>query len=227
MIAFLSDAKSRWATPWVRWESLGTLWPQMVRDVSHRDKTVRASVRPGTRQDEAIISYDVLPVADNLKDANDQTEADLSLPGSPAAVVETPDQASQALPLVETAPGHYEARILAEQQGLYRIKSTGSALPLPEIGYYRESEETKTRAVNVALLNEVSRLTSGSVRPSIDQLLDDKGSLVNERRALWPYLLVLALAINFLELALRKNFFEWLASWLQRHALFPWRRQPA
>ena len=65
VIAFMSDAKSRWAAPWVRWESFGTLWPQMVRDVSHRDRTIRAGVRPGNQEGEAVVYYDVLANADN------------------------------------------------------------------------------------------------------------------------------------------------------------------
>ena len=52
----------------------------------------------------------------------------------------------------------------------------------------------------------------------IDQLLNDKGSLVHERRALWPYWLILALLLNFVELALRKGFFERLTSgWGRRN----------
>ena len=65
VIAFMSDAKSRWAAPWVRWESFGTLWPQMVRDVSHRDRTIRAGVRPGNQEGETVVYYDVLANADN------------------------------------------------------------------------------------------------------------------------------------------------------------------
>ena len=61
----------------------------------------------------------------------------------------------------------------------------------------------------------------------MDQLLNDKGSLVRERKALWPYWLILALVLNFLEVALRKGFFERLASWLQRYLPVRWQRQPA
>ena len=126
VIAFMSDAKSRWAAPWMHWKSFGTLWPRMVREAAHRDKTVRASVRPGAREGEMIVSYDVLPAAETLEDANNLTQLDLSLPGSPSVVVQAPGQASQALPLEETMPGHYEARITAGQPGLYRITSGDS-----------------------------------------------------------------------------------------------------
>jgi Ca-activated chloride channel family protein len=219
--AFMSDAKSRWAAPWVSWESFGTLWPQMVRDVSHRDRTVRAGVRPGTREGEVVVSYDLLANPDN-------PEGDtLNSAGPPHILVEVTGGTSRSIPLQQTAPGHYEASIPADQKGLYRIVSGSSELVLPEAGFYRESEETKPQAVNTALLGEISRITGGRMRPSIDQLLNDKGSLVRERRALWPYWLVLALALNFLEVALRKGFFERLASWLKRQSLPRWRRQPA
>ncbi len=221
VIAFMSDAKSRWAAPWVRWESFGTLWPQMVRDVSHRDRTIRAGVRPGNQEGEAVVFYDVLANADNP--AGDQLEN----AGSPHIVVEAQGVEPRTLPLVETAPGHYEARIPANQGGLYHIVSGNSELILPDAGFYREPEETKPQAVNSALLGEISRVTGGRMHPSLDQLLNDKGAMVRERQALWPYWLILALLLDFVEVALRKGFFERLASWLRRHSLPRWNRQAA
>jgi len=221
VIAFMSDAKSRWAAPWVRWESFGTLWPQMVRDVSHRDRTIRAGVRPGNQEGEAVVFYDVLGNSD------DPASGALATAGPPHILVESQGAEPRTLPLEETAPGHYEARIPADQGGLYHIVSGNSELVLPDAGFYRESEETKPQAVNTALLSEISRVTGGRVHPSIEQLLNDKGAIVRERQPLWPYWLVLALILNLVELALRKGFFERLASWLRRHPLPRWNRQPA
>jgi Ca-activated chloride channel homolog len=221
VIAFMSDAKSRWAAPWVRWESFGTLWPQMVRDAAHRDRTVRAGVRPGTREGEAVVFYDV------LADAGNPAGVTLNPEAAPHILVEVPGESPRSLPLEETSPGHFEARIPADQGGLYRIVSGSSELVLPEAGFYHESDETRPQAINTTLLSEISRVTGGRMHPSIDQLLTDKGSLVRERKPLWPYWLVLALALNLLEVALRKGFFERLASWLRRQSLPRWRRQPA
>jgi hypothetical protein len=221
VIAFLSDAKSRWAAPWVRWTSFGTLWPQMVRDASHRDRTVRAGVRPGTGAGDAVVYYDVLGNTDN------PTATALSASGPPHILVEVPGEAARTVSLEETSPGHYEAHIPADQGGLYRIVSGSSELVLPEAGFYREAEEMKPQAVNTGLLSEISRVTGGRMHPSIDNLLSDRGSLVRERKALWPYWLILALVLNFLEVALRKGFFERLASWMREHSPLPWRRQPA
>jgi len=205
----------------VRWESFGTLWPQMVRDVSHRDRTIRAGVRPGNQEGEAVVYYDVLANAD------DPAGETLGSAGPPHIVVETQGGAPRTFPLEETAPGHYEARIPADQGGLYHIISGNSELILPEAGFYRESEETKPQAVNAALLGEISRVTGGRMHPAIDQLLNNKGATVRERQALWPYWLILALLLNFVEVALRKGFFERLASWLRRHSLPRWHRQTA
>jgi Ca-activated chloride channel family protein len=221
VIAFMSDAKSRWSAPWVRWASFGTLWPQMVRDASHRDRTIRAGVRPGDQEGEAVVYYDVLANADNP--AGEM----LDTTGPPHILVETQGAAPRTLPLEQTAPGHYEARIPADQGGLYHIVSGNSELILPDAGFYRESEETKPQAVNTGLLAEISRVTGGRMHPSIDQLLNNKGAMVRERKPLWPYWLILALLFNIVEVALRKGFFERLATWLRRHSLPRWNRQPA
>jgi Mg-chelatase subunit ChlD/uncharacterized membrane protein len=210
VVAFLSDARARWSADWVRWPAYATLWPQMVRDVSHRDRTVRAGVRPGAREGESIVYYDVLGDADKK-----MTPAG-GVAGAPQVMVNPPGEAPHAVSLEETAPGHYEAIVPADQRGLYRIVSGNSELVLPEAGFYREAQELKPREINAPLLSELSRVTEGRVEPTLAQLLDEKGSYVRERRALWPYWLVLALLINFLEVAIRKGHFRRLSGWVRR-----------
>jgi Ca-activated chloride channel family protein len=200
VIAFLSDARSRWSAPWVQWASFGTLWPQMVRDVSHRDRTVRSGVRPGTREGESIVYYDVLPDADK--------QAAAELPGPLHVTVSAPGQSSHDVPLEETSPGHYEARITADQYGLYRVVSGSPSLNLPEAGFYLQSEERKPQEINLSLLGEISRVTGGRLDPTTPQLLDEKGSYVRANQALWPYWLVLALLIDLVEVAVRKGYFQ-------------------
>ena len=203
VMAFMSDANSRWAGPWVSWKSFGTLWPQMVRDASHRDQAVRANVRSGTREGEAIVDYDV------VRDAASAGSA-ASLSNSLSITVKMPDGTSQTLSAEETAPGHYEARFPFRSAGpLSCVTSESSELKLPEVGFYRDSsDEMKAQAVNVSLLREISRITGGEEHPSIEELLSDKGSRVNERSPLWPYLLVLALLLNFVEVAFRRRLFR-------------------
>jgi hypothetical protein len=108
---------------------------------------------------------------------------------------------SYRLPLEETKPGHYEARITTADAGLYRIASGNADLHLPEIGFYQESAETRVQAAHLSLLSEISRLTGGRIRPSIDEVLNRNGGVVRELQPLWQYLLGVALALNLIEVA--------------------------
>jgi Ca-activated chloride channel family protein len=231
VIAFMSDAKGRWAAPWVQWKSFGTLWPQMVRAVSsHRDQTVRAGVRQGSREGETIVYYDTqgqTGVDESGNENGDQSTPAPDLANEPQLVVRAPDGTSSMVALEKTAPDHYEARFTAGERGLYRVVSSSdggnsregnSEVALPQVGFYHNAEEMKPQAVNLALLSEISRVTGGRVDPSMDQLLSDRGSLLKERRPLWPYLLLLALALNLMEVAVRKGFLRRLQHGLSSQA---------
>ena len=215
VIAFTSDARSRWAAPWVSWPAFGTLWPQMVRDVGRRDPAVRVGLRPAGAGGE-VEDGDEIVYYDAVDEANPSMAAAFQSSQPPRIAVSAPDGTSRTSPLEETSPGHYEARISTQQQRLYRIASANPTLPLPATGFYREMEETKPREVNMVLLTQISDVTGGRVFPTTAQLLDDNGSLVREQRPLWPYLLVLALLLNFIEVAWRKGHFARLASRFHR-----------
>ena len=197
--AFMSDATNRWAANWVSWEGFGAFWPQMVRDVSTPDRRVHAEVRAGLREGEQIVAYDVLGAADG------ETSPDFAGGSSPRIVVGAPERRAQSLPLEETSPNHFEVRIPAGPHGLYSLSTGNAEFRLPVAGFFRESEELKPQTVNTGLLRQISAITGGRVNPTVDQLLDDTGTLTLERRPLWPYWLVLALALNFVELAIRKG----------------------
>lgn len=208
--AFLSDSRPRWSANWVSWKSYGTLWPQMIRDMSRRDAVVRTGVRFGEDGAETTVTYDI-------NEGPDKTAASVLKAIEPLAVTVTaPDRTTHQVMLHETAPDHYEASIAADQSGLYRVAANGPATLLPPIGFVRAPEELKSQAVNVALLSEIARVTGGTVNPTAAQLLDERGSEGLESEALWPYLLVLAILLNLIELAWRKGHFEKLISWMRR-----------
>ena len=156
------------------------------------------------------MSYDVLGSGDL------QTRPDFARAAAPHVVVASAGKPTRSLALEETSPHHFEARIPAGQNGLYSIATGDAELPLPVAGFYRESEELKPRAVNLDLLRQISAVSRGAVNPTVEQLLDENGTLVLERRPLWPYWLILALALNFVELAIRKGYFARLRAYLPR-----------
>ena len=208
--AFLSDSRPRWSAGWVSWKSYGTFWPQMIHDMSRRDAVVRTGVRFGEDGAETTVMYDI-------NEGPDKTAATmLKAIGRLAVTVTAPDRMTHQVILHETAPNHYEASIAADQSGLYRVAANGPATLLPPVGFVRAPEELKSKGVNLPLLAEIARITGGTVNPTAAQLLDERGSEGLESEPLWPYLLVLGILLDLIELAWRKGHFEKPISWVRR-----------
>ena len=208
--AFLSDSRARWSAGWVRWHSYGAFWPQMVRDMSRHDAVVRTGVRFSEDGTQTTVTYDVT-------EGPDKSAATILKSLEPLSVTATaPDHSARRIMLHETAPDHYEAAIDANQSGLYRVAAEGPSSLLPAVGFVRAPEELKSKSVNVPLLGEIARATGGTVNPTVAQLLDKNGSQGLQSEELWPFLLVLALLLNFFEVAWRKGHFERIVSWTRR-----------
>ncbi len=130
VIAFMSDAKSRWAAPWVRWEC--------IRHAVAADGARRVAPRPQRCAPACVQEIRKakrwcftmcwptrkIPRADTLGSAGRRISWSRRM-----------ERAPRTMPLEETAPGHYEARIPADQGGLYHIVSGNSEMLLPEAGF--------------------------------------------------------------------------------------------
>jgi Ca-activated chloride channel homolog len=203
VVAFLSDARGKWAANWVEWEPYGKLWPQLVRSLTNRDRRVHVTTRPGSADGEQIVAYDL------LGGVAGETGGALNAAGRPMVLVQSPGDVVQSVPLVETTPDHYEARIRALGPGLYRVFSPPNVQrDLPEVGFYRQSEESEGRGGNRELLARIAETSGGRLSPSVDQLLDRRGTLAFEPRPIWPYILIAVLFLNFFEVALRRGLLQ-------------------
>lgn len=210
--AFLSDSRARWSAGWVRWHSYGAFWPQMVRDMSRHDAVVRTGVRFSEDGTETTVTYDITEGPEKNAAAILKSLEPLSV------TVTAPDHSTRRIALHETAPDHYEMAIDANQSGLYRVEAEDASSLLPAVGFVRAPEELKSKSVNGPLLAEIARATGGTINPTVAQLLDKNGSQGLQSEELWPFLLVLALLLNFLEVAWRKGHFEGIVSWM-RHRI--------
>jgi hypothetical protein len=112
------------------------------------------------------------------------------------------------MPLHQTARNHFEVTVPANQSGLYRVTGADSSMDLPAMGFVNAPEELKPQTMNVPLLRELSETTGGGLNPSVAQLLDKRGDFGRESQPIWAYFVVLALLVNFFELAWRKGLFE-------------------
>jgi hypothetical protein len=126
-----------------------------------------------------------------------------------SAVVVGPDLAPKDVPLVQVAPGVYEAALGEIDPGAYAIRVTqtrpGSSPLGRTVGLVAPtSAEYRTLGANEAFLGALRTATGGSV---VETPLDPwRHDLVMTSRStdLWPLLLVLALLLWPLDIALRR-----------------------
>jgi uncharacterized membrane protein len=111
--AFTSDATGRWAKAWVAWQDFPKFWAQTVRWTILDRPDTGVEARVTQHADQAVIEADLPPARsdDNVK--------------LNATLIDSSGKTSQT-PLVQTAPGHYEAPSDLAEPGAYfvRIEST-------------------------------------------------------------------------------------------------------
>jgi len=115
-IAFTSDAKARWAAPWLGWNGFSQFWGQ----------TVRWSLRDLTSD---VLYPKIEGEGDRARVVVDAVAADGSLINGLAmrAAVSGPDGRREEIEIPQTAPGRYQGEFEASDSGAYvlGISATG------------------------------------------------------------------------------------------------------
>jgi len=206
-MAWTSDVKNRWAVEWLRWPGFSRFWSELVREHMRQRRRQTLDMTAEVRDGEARVAVDAIDVDDEFLDGLESTlHVEGPLGARRDADVESIDR---DLPLRQTAPGRYEARLPLSEYGSFvltaehqrdgrTIAESHAQLNNP---YPREY---MTLEPDVALLERAARLTGGSVSPSPDVLFDPGDERIRHHEELWPKLLLLALALFLLDLALRR-----------------------
>jgi hypothetical protein len=74
----------------------------------------------------------------------------------------------------------------------------------PEVGFYRQEDEMREYGNNEPLLRQIAASTGGRFGVKPGDAFDAAGRSVPANMELWPALLALGLALNLLELVMRK-----------------------
>jgi Ca-activated chloride channel family protein len=176
--AFTSDAKSRWAAPWMNWPGFGQFWTQVMRSTLRRDRAaggLQVTARVDFDDGRSSASESGLAVASGFAlgrtghiDVEATTEAgafanELRL----LAHVVAPDLTSLDVPLEQTAAGRYEARFPAEAQGAYivSIMRQGESRQAE----LRQGDHSTESGSDRATLNGQSKLEQASSQESAAQ----------------------------------------------------------
>ncbi len=197
-VAWTSDSTGRWARDWVGWSGFSRFFSQLVSWTFPGEETGGIEAVFDAHGGETTLHVE-------------SVEAD----GSPrdfyatSAVVVGPDLAPKDVPLVQVAPGVYEAGLGEIDPGAYAIRVTqtrpGSSPLGRTVGLVAPtSAEYRALGANEAFLGALRTATGGSV---VETPLDPwRHDLVTTSRStdLWPLLLVLALLLWPLDIALRR-----------------------
>jgi uncharacterized membrane protein len=206
-VAFMSDAKNRWAAPWVsQGTTFAKFWAQTIR------WTVRTTARANLDTQVEINQRKGKVVIDVVNSKGEFVNM-LDIRGSVAA-----ENISPTLHIDQTAPGRYEGEFDAPEKGQYmialrytdehgtpRIHTVGAAVPY--------SPEYRDLSANTAVLTNLVEKTGGRMYPALSARLHDEDlkriwrhdqKVHSTPQDLWPALLLMGALLLPLDIGVRR-----------------------
>lgn len=205
--AFTSDARSRWAVEWLRWNGFGKFWAQLLRRIS---RPVVMGLSEVTMQDrDGLVSITV-----------DALHPDQGFPDNATGTIRVsgPDGKVQTTTLEKILPGRWTTSFQAPQQGIYSgqvlLEQNGVPLDSRFLTFSRGfSQEFLLDPVNHKYLSDLARQTGGEISPDPATIFLKKDRRASVEKELWPWLALLALLCFILDVGLRR--------WPERTSISP------
>jgi Mg-chelatase subunit ChlD/uncharacterized membrane protein len=205
VVAWTSDmSPSGWSRRWLdaTWPEAAAFWPQLVRWAM--PAPARADFLVTARSDPS--GHRVLLRVESLRD--DGTFA-VSL--DTRATVLLPNGSARELVLPQRAPGVYELALAVEHAGTYRVlfrQRHAGRVDKEELATFAISFpglEGRTAGIDAALLRQLADSTGGRELHSPSELRTSPViARLEERRALWPWLVAIAALLFPLDVAARR-----------------------
>ena len=205
VVAWTSDASARWANEWVTWQDFSRFWGQAINWSINAGANNNLETRISLEDENARILVDA-------RDSNGQFLDGLLLNGA----VLNPAGDSKRLPLLQTAPGRYEATFKPQNEGAYFLTINGAArlddadnetAALSDLNGWvlSYSPEYIPREPDERLLADIAALTGGAnleADPAavFAHTLGERQAAVN----IWQSLVLLALILLPLDIAVRR-----------------------
>jgi uncharacterized membrane protein len=199
--AFTSDAKAKWARPWLTWDKYRQFWSQLgqwsLRRLENADFTTEVTVEKG----DGLINVEAIDEQGNYRNF-------LNL----QAAVVSPKGERQSVRLEQTGPGHYEARFPTKQVGAYLLnlmdikegQVRGSQVVGASVNYSPEFNATEPN------LNLLRRLAESGGGKLLDQNVPALNPFSHDRRKtyqprdLWETLIKIAIILFTLDVGVRR-----------------------
>ncbi len=172
VVAFTSDATSRWGSAWVSWGSFKQFWEQHVRWAMRPSGSATLRLTTETRGDDTLV------VVEAFSSSGDRLNfADFK------ARVAKPDGTGADVEIRQVGPGRYEGSLDSSDPGSY-VVSLRYRAPGEEAGQVIEgsaqaaitrpfADEFRSLESNLALLQQVAQITGGRVLEGADPVSHD------------------------------------------------------
>lgn len=216
-LAFTSDAKNKWASPWVEQPTYGKFWSQAVRWVLRETSNQNFQVATEIRDGVGRVVLDAIDTEGGFINYLDFTTKVIG-----------PDLQSREVRVRQVAPGRYEGTFPASEVGTYMVSlmtgekqggelvTTGTSLSY--------SPEYEARRSNDDFVEKIAATSGGKVAgEGYNPFLHDL-RVKDRPTPLWPPLLLLAALLLPVDIFLRRVYLdpaevrEWLAERFGRSA---------
>ena len=199
---FASDVKDRWASDWLRWKGYGPFFTSIVRSIARqRAAGVGVSLSAGVARGSSRPVTVTIEARDSHGNYLDRQKPAVTVRAGDGQVI---NQVAR-----QVAPGRYETKVIADAaqpltvtvDGGNDIRATRLVLPDNAAEYrFRPADETRLQAI--------AQATGGVVHPDANAIRESTHTQA-ARRALWPYLVLAALALWLVDILVRRvRFFE-------------------
>ena len=196
---FASDVKDRWASAWLRWRGYGPFFSAVVRAVARqRPEPLALTVTPGIVRDGTRTMAFSIEARDEQGRYRDLLR--------PTIAVQAGGGSSANVTARQVAPGRYEASMIVDAGESLTVSATERAGAPAEVRRLLPDldAEYRFRPPDEVLLGALASATGGAVTPNVAALEWPAASARSSRHALWPWLVVTALAIWMLDVFLRR-----------------------
>ena len=197
-VAWTSDSTGRWARDWVGWSGFSRFFSQLVSWTFPGEETGGIEAAFDTKGGQTTLHVESVEPDGSPRDFY-----------STSAVVVGPDLTPADVPLVQVAPGVYEAPLGEIDSGAYGVRVTQTrpgSTPLGRtVGLVAPTAaEYRLLGTNEPLLASLRGATGGSeIETPVDPWIHDLRA-TSRSTDLWPFLLILALLLWPLDIALRR-----------------------
>jgi hypothetical protein len=198
-VAFTSDAKARWAAEWLSWPQFGQFWAQVVRHAVRKAETRGSLVQVQRKGRKATIALDAI----------EQPSGKFLNRATTELTVVDPQLATRKFPMIQAAPGRYQAEIDTTRAGSYQLMISetkdsqliGRQTRGLAVGY---PDELRLRPTNTELLRSIAGATGGRFAVPPEAVFDPPERTAPRAVPLWPYLATAAAFLFVLDVALRR-----------------------